>query len=68
MKLARQLRDQLLAARLDRIRQDPAVANDPSAIEALARDADTFPAGTVRVDARMLVAEAWLGSRSTSGG
>jgi hypothetical protein len=48
-------------ARLERVRQDPAVANDPSAIEALAREANAFPAGPARIQARMLVAEAWLG-------
>jgi len=37
------------------------VAGDPSAIEALEREANTFPAGMVRVEARMLVVEAWLG-------
>jgi hypothetical protein len=46
-------------ARLDSVRQDPALANDPAAIEALARDAEGFP-GTVRADARMVVAQAWL--------
>ena len=48
-------------ARLERVRQDPNVANDPSAIEALERDANAFPAGRARVEARMVVAEAWLG-------
>jgi hypothetical protein len=51
-------------ARLERIRRDPALANDPAAIEALAHDADAFPPGIVRVEARMLVAEAWLGRMS----
>src|SRR5579884_3039525 len=49
------------AARLARVRDDPALANDPAAIEALARDADAFPPGPARVEARLLVAEAWLG-------
>jgi len=48
-------------ARLERVRRDPAVAGDPSAIEALEREANSFPAGMVRVEARMLVVEAWLG-------
>lgn len=48
-------------ARLERVRRDPAIASDAAAIDALARDADAFPPGTVRVEARMLVAEAWLG-------
>ncbi len=48
-------------ARLERIRRDPALANDPAAIDALAREAQDFPPGSVRIEARMLVAEAWLG-------
>ncbi len=48
-------------ARLERVRHDPALSSDPSVVEALAREADTFPPGMVRVEARMLVAEAWLG-------
>ncbi|HEY8041528.1 MAG TPA: hypothetical protein VIF15_17095 [Polyangiaceae bacterium] len=48
-------------ARLERVRRDPVLAADASAIAALARDAEGFPPGTVRVEARMLVAEAWLG-------
>jgi len=48
-------------ARLERVRRDPALANDPAAIDALARDADAFPPGLVRVEARMLVGEAWVG-------
>jgi hypothetical protein len=46
---------------LERVRGDPKLADDPAAIEALARAAETFPPGLVRVEARMLVAEAWLG-------
>jgi hypothetical protein len=48
-------------ARLEGVRRDPAIANDPSAIDALAHDLEAFPSGLVRVEARMLVAEAWLG-------
>jgi hypothetical protein len=48
-------------ARLERVRRDPALSSDPAAVAELARDADAFPPGTVRVEARMLVAEAWLG-------
>jgi hypothetical protein len=48
-------------ARVERVRRDPSAAADPAAIEALARDLESFPPGTVRVEARMLVAEAWLG-------
>jgi hypothetical protein len=47
--------------RLERVRRNPALASDSTAIDALARDAESFPPGTVRVEARMLVAEAWLG-------
>jgi hypothetical protein len=48
-------------ARLERVRRDPSAAADPGAVDALARDLESFPPGTVRVEARMLVAEAWLG-------
>lgn len=47
--------------RLEQVRHDPDVASDPGAIDALARDAEGFPPGLVRMEARMLVAEAWLG-------
>lgn len=48
-------------ARLERVRRDPAVSSDPAAIDALARDLEAFPPGLVRVEARMVVADAWLG-------
>jgi len=47
--------------RLEQVRRDPDLAADPGAIDALARDAEGFPPGLVRMEARMLVAEAWLG-------
>jgi hypothetical protein len=47
-------------ARLQRVRRDPTLSNDPAAIDALARDVEAFPAGRVRAEARMFVAEAWL--------
>jgi hypothetical protein len=53
--------------RLQQVRSDPDVASDPSAIDALARDAEAFPPGMVRVEARMLVAEAWLGRMHRAG-
>jgi hypothetical protein len=53
-------------ARLEQVRRSPALASDPAAIDALARDADAFPPGRVRVEARMLVAEAWLGRMSVA--
>lgn len=46
--------------RLERVRRDAALANDPAAIDALAKDAEDFPPGLVRAEARMLVAEAYL--------
>jgi hypothetical protein len=46
---------------LERVRRNPALAADPGAIDDLARQMEAFPPGTVRVEARMLVAEAWLG-------
>jgi hypothetical protein len=48
-------------ALLESIRRDPNLARDPAAIAALAREADTLPPGKERVEARVLVAEAWLG-------
>jgi hypothetical protein len=48
-------------AALEQVRRDPRTAADPASVEALARQADSFPPGLVRVEARMLVAEAWLG-------
>ncbi len=48
-------------ARLERVRREPDRADDPAEIDALARDLETFPAGRVRSEARMVVAEAWLG-------
>jgi hypothetical protein len=48
-------------AALERVRRDPEAADDPAVIAALAERATQFPAGRVRVEARMLVAEAWLG-------
>lgn len=47
-------------ARLQLVRRNPALGNDPAAIDALARDAEAFPPGRVRAEARAFVAEAWL--------
>jgi tetratricopeptide (TPR) repeat protein len=47
--------------RLEQVRRDAELSADPGAIDALAHDAEGFPPGMVRVEARMLVAEAWLG-------
>jgi hypothetical protein len=46
--------------RFERVELDPAQMSDPAAIDALARDADAFPPGRVRLEARRFVAEAWL--------
>jgi hypothetical protein len=48
--------------RFERVKLDPAKMSDPAAIDDLARDADAFPPGLVRVEARRYVAEAWLAS------
>jgi hypothetical protein len=50
-----------LADRLAVVRNDPALSNDPAVIEDLARRADAAPATAIRAEARMVVAEAWLG-------
>jgi hypothetical protein len=47
--------------RLEGVRRDPRRASDPQAVSALAEDAEHFPPGLVRVEARMFVAEAYLG-------
>ena len=47
--------------RLESVRRDPSLSSDPATLDALARDAARFPPGMVRVEARMLLAEAWLG-------
>jgi hypothetical protein len=47
--------------RLESVRHDPALSDDPATLQALSREADGFPPGMVRVEARLLVAEAWLG-------
>lgn len=47
--------------RLEELRRDPKMAADPRAIEALERDADSFPKGRVRAEARLLSGTAWLG-------
>lgn len=46
-------------AELERVRRDPALASDEAAIDALARDADAFPPGAVRIEAWALAAEAY---------
>ncbi len=46
-------------AELEAVRKDPRRMADRAAIEALARDLEAFPAGPVRSEARISVAEAW---------
>jgi len=53
--------------RLEKVRRDPVVSSDPAAIDALAHDLESFPTGPVRVEARMLVAEAWFGRMHRTG-
>lgn len=45
--------------RLERVRRDPAASRDPGAVDALVREAETFPAGPVRVEAWALAADAY---------
>lgn len=47
-------------ATLQRVTNDPAVLHDPGAIDRLAQEAESFPPGLVRAEARALVAESWL--------
>jgi hypothetical protein len=46
-------------AALQRVRRDPALLHDAQAIDLLALQAESFPPGLVRSEARMLVAESW---------
>jgi hypothetical protein len=50
-----------LSTRLEQIRNDPQLSNDPAVLEDLAAQASAAPATSVRADARLVVAEAWLG-------
>ena len=47
--------------RLETVRRSPRLADDPVVIDALVKDAAGFPPGKVRVEARMLAAEAYAG-------
>jgi hypothetical protein len=53
-------------AHLRHVQSDPALTTDSDAIDAFARDADTFPPGMIRGEARMLVAESWMKSSNRS--
>ncbi|MBK6528246.1 MAG: hypothetical protein IPF99_01240 [Deltaproteobacteria bacterium] len=46
---------------LERVRRSTALSDDPGALEALDRESRSWPAGTVRAEAWMLVAEAFAG-------
>jgi hypothetical protein len=48
-------------ARLERVRNDPALADSARELDALLDDAKAFPPGEVRAEARLFVASAWLG-------
>jgi hypothetical protein len=50
-------------SRLWAVRRDPAFSQDPAVIEAFVREADGFPPGIVRSEARMAAAEALLAMR-----
>lgn len=50
-----------LSVRLEQIRNDPDLSNDPAVLERLAVQAGAAPGSSIRADARMVVAEAWLG-------
>lgn len=47
-------------ARLDAVRRDPKTSDDAAAIDSLARDAEGFPPGPTRGEARMVCADAYL--------
>ena len=47
--------------RLETVRRDPKLAASADAIAALERDAEAFPPGRVRAEARLLCGTAWLG-------
>jgi hypothetical protein len=47
--------------RLEIVRRNPLLSGEPDAIEALVKEAESFPPGRVRVEARQLAAEAYRG-------
>jgi len=47
--------------RLETVRRDPALSSNPIALKALTDAADHFPPGPVRVEARLMAAEAYRG-------
>ena len=51
-------------AELERIRRDHVAARDPAALDKLVADANGFPPGLVRVEARMLAGDAFLAQRN----
>ena len=46
-------------AKLERVRRDPSLSSDPHVVEELVRDAESFPAGLVRVEVWVMAAEAY---------
>jgi hypothetical protein len=46
-------------AKLERVRRDPSLSSDPRVIDDLVREADSFPAGLVRVEVWVMAAEAY---------
>jgi hypothetical protein len=44
--------------KLERVRRDPALSSDPRVVDALVRDAESFPPGLVRVEVWVMAAEA----------
>jgi hypothetical protein len=48
-------------AQLERVRRDPKLADDGPTLDALVRASDAFPPGSVRVEVRMLAADAFVG-------
>jgi hypothetical protein len=48
-------------SRFLRMQRDPALAADANAVEAFAREVDAFPPGLLRGEARLFVADQWLG-------
>ena len=45
-------------AKLERVRRDPSLSSDPRVVEGLVHDAESFPAGLVRVEVWVMAAEA----------
>ncbi|MEA2750415.1 MAG: hypothetical protein QOI41_4558 [Myxococcales bacterium] len=46
-------------AKLERVRRDPSLSSDPRVVDDLVREAESFPAGLVRVEVWVMAAEAY---------